>query len=270
MRKTMAVLLLFAMFGDTRADRGPLPTSVIYAATVPFVDTIAPTSGGPNTIINIIGSNLTRVTTVSLGAISTSFSILQPTQIRVVVPTINVAVSTPLTITVGNAAGQNQAKIVFVYVPPTCHDSIKNQDESDVDCGGSCGACGTGHTCSRNADCVTSNCSGGLCRPRVTCNGSPDTGQASNITVLARDAIGCGWTYTIFANTLNDARDCTRNAGLGLSPVSQLCQFWVQIDSGSQSLITSDSDADALNCALVTVCSNCSLSIAEHLSCVFQ
>src|SRR5687768_5305527 len=37
---------------------------------------------------------------------------------------------------------------------PTCTDGIKNQTESDIDCGGiNCPECGDGKTCNSDADC---------------------------------------------------------------------------------------------------------------------
>jgi hypothetical protein len=41
----------------------------------------------------------------------------------------------------------------------SCGDQVKNNDETDVDCGGWCGAkCQNGQTCATNADCVTNEC----------------------------------------------------------------------------------------------------------------
>ncbi len=43
--------------------------------------------------------------------------------------------------------------------PPTCKDEVKNSDETDVDCGGSCTAnCADGLACNENADCQSNNC----------------------------------------------------------------------------------------------------------------
>ncbi len=43
--------------------------------------------------------------------------------------------------------------------PPTCKDEVKNNDETDVDCGGSCTAnCADGLACDDNDDCQSGNC----------------------------------------------------------------------------------------------------------------
>jgi hypothetical protein len=48
---------------------------------------------------------------------------------------------------------------------PTCTDGLKNGDESDVDCGGSCPRCANSRTCRRDDDCVSGFCSSGVCLP---------------------------------------------------------------------------------------------------------
>jgi|GEM_PF-6286748 len=46
----------------------------------------------------------------------------------------------------------------------TCTDGIKNQDETDVDCGGSkCPKCGYPHSCNIGTDCISGICTGGIC-----------------------------------------------------------------------------------------------------------
>gem|GEM_PF-1854959 len=53
----------------------------------------------------------------------------------------------------------------------TCFDSTKNQDETDVDCGGStCGGCDLTDDCSINGDCTSGNCSGDVCVAVASCS----------------------------------------------------------------------------------------------------
>jgi len=48
----------------------------------------------------------------------------------------------------------------------TCQDGKKNQDETDVDCGGTnCGKCPGGKTCGKDSDCITGVCHNGKCAP---------------------------------------------------------------------------------------------------------
>ena len=53
---------------------------------------------------------------------------------------------------------------------PSCDDGVRNQDESDVDCGGaaSCPRCPDGSTCTTPGDCATGACMGGTCGSGVT------------------------------------------------------------------------------------------------------
>ncbi len=54
---------------------------------------------------------------------------------------------------------------VLLNTEYACSDKIKDGDESDVDCGGSCSAkCPTGRACGSNSDCRTSFCVSGICK----------------------------------------------------------------------------------------------------------
>jgi len=50
----------------------------------------------------------------------------------------------------------------------TCDDGIKNQDETDVDCGGSCSPCANGEGCFGNGDCLSNNCVDDICTASAT------------------------------------------------------------------------------------------------------
>lgn len=47
--------------------------------------------------------------------------------------------------------------------PPSCDDGVHNQDETDLDCGGGCPACGLGSACQVDLDCASEWCAGGEC-----------------------------------------------------------------------------------------------------------
>lgn len=63
---------------------------------------------------------------------------------------------------------------------PTCDDARRNQDETDIDCGGVCGGCIDGATCISDADCSFSSCSEGVCGgPVESCDdGLQNQGEA--------------------------------------------------------------------------------------------
>src|SRR5689334_17611643 len=50
------------------------------------------------------------------------------------------------------AAGVGIPGCVF-YLNPQCDDRIRNGDETDIDCGGACGKCDIGASCSKDTDC---------------------------------------------------------------------------------------------------------------------
>ena len=46
----------------------------------------------------------------------------------------------------------------------SCTDGVKNGDETDKDCGGSCGACADGKACLEGADCIDLDCKSSVCQ----------------------------------------------------------------------------------------------------------
>jgi hypothetical protein len=65
----------------------------------------------------------------------------------------------------------------------SCTDGTKNGDETDLDCGGSCGACVEGKACEVANDCSAGTCFSGTCAPRmwvVASTGSDVAIPASN------------------------------------------------------------------------------------------
>ncbi len=58
-----------------------------------------------------------------------------------------------------------------------CNDGKLDNDETDIDCGGSlCGPCSIGEQCNNNLDCKSNNCDNGVCKKEVkTCDESIDS-----------------------------------------------------------------------------------------------
>jgi len=80
-----------------------------------------------------------------------------------------------------------------------CSDGIKNQDETDVDCGGICGAnCNDGSSCISCLDCLNNYCENNTC---VSCN--------DNTTNLNETDIDCGGNV---CNSCDDGKNCTDNS----------------------------------------------------------
>ncbi len=78
--------------------------------------------------------------------------------------------------------------------PPaeTCSDGTMNQDETDVDCGGTCGAtCTPGDMCGANGDCTTDICEGGTCQPMPTCSDGAMNGTETDVDCGGSMCMAC-------------------------------------------------------------------------------
>ena len=76
----------------------------------------------------------------------------------------------------------------FKKMADTCTDTFQNQDETDVDCGGTiCSPCDLGQSCSINNDCVSNNCDAGTCAIIPSC----DVTFSETINYLNK-WVGCG------------------------------------------------------------------------------
>ena len=89
--------------------------------------------------------------------------------------------------------------------PATCKDGIKNGNESDVDCGGSCGKCGGGKRCAANADCVGPLCTAGVCNYTLRFGAALNENVAGSPAALASgDLDGDGAIDLVVVNSSND------------------------------------------------------------------
>jgi hypothetical protein len=59
----------------------------------------------------------------------------------------------------------NTTDIPVLITPPIhlCYNGVKDDNETDVDCGGKCGGCSDGSKCIIGTDCLSKNCVSGLC-----------------------------------------------------------------------------------------------------------
>ena len=79
-----------------------------------------------------------------------------------------------------------------------CTDGIKNGDETDVDCGGSCLPCAPGFECLVPGDCQTLLCAGGICT-EATCDDGEANGDETGV-----DCGGSCPTECLTGDTLYD------------------------------------------------------------------
>lgn len=84
-----------------------------------------------------------------------------------------------------NATSEIHSVYVTAGSPPTtlsnhCADLVKNYDETDIDCGGSCAKCAQYKKCKASSDCLSNYCSSGICRS-PSCSDDIKNGDESGI-----------------------------------------------------------------------------------------
>lgn len=66
-------------------------------------------------------------------------------------------------------------KEIICFIPAaTCFDSVLNEDETAVDCGGVCvgvRSCTTGDSCTTALDCISNVCTGNICQGELIYSG---------------------------------------------------------------------------------------------------
>ncbi|HEX4336222.1 MAG TPA: hypothetical protein VH062_09935 [Polyangiaceae bacterium] len=112
-------------------------------------------------------------------------------------------------------------------VAASCGDGVKNGDETDTDCGGSCSGCAVMKACGANKDCAlpaSGICAGGKCAA-ATCSDGIQNGSESDAD-CGGSCAGCALTKTCGVNT-----DCVLPASgkcTGGKCVAPLCTDGVQ------------------------------------------
>lgn len=84
--------------------------------------------------------------------------------------------------------------------PESCTDGEKDQNETDVDCGGVCAPCANGLHCLVDADCANGECSNGICViPGEECDiGDTRCNSSGNVETCADP--GDHWDEKVCAN----------------------------------------------------------------------
>ncbi len=89
----------------------------------------------------------------------------------------------------------------------SCVDTVQNQDETDVDCGGSCPACDDGKNCLADQDCSSNDCNENVCAA-AACDDLKKNGAETDIDCGGADCLPCA-----------DGQAC----GVGLDCASETC-----------------------------------------------
>jgi len=71
-------------------------------------------------------------------------------------------------------------KFDITKTPASCSNGLKDQDESDEDCGGSCEGCTEGKSCIANSDCQENNCNSSSQCQGASCSDGIENGDESD------------------------------------------------------------------------------------------
>ncbi|HEY0882510.1 MAG TPA: Ig-like domain-containing protein, partial [Archangium sp.] len=85
----------------------------------------------------------------------------------------------------------NVAVAEATMLTPSCSDRLRNGTETDVDCGGSCPACGFGQLCTTNVDCASNRCLSGMCALPPSCTDGVKNGTETGLD-CGGSCMGCG------------------------------------------------------------------------------
>jgi hypothetical protein len=99
---------------------------------------------------------------------------------------------------------------------PSCDDGVKNQDETDVDCGGAtCSACAEGDSCQAASDCATGNCDMGNTDTCVATDAETCTDGIQNQDEADVDCGGATCSACAIGASCDEHADCA----------TQVCDF---------------------------------------------
>jgi hypothetical protein len=100
-----------------------------------------------------------------------------------------------------------------------CHDRVLDGDETDIDCGGSCGACRGGAACVKGGDCQSGACNSNACAA-PSCSDGIRNGFESDTD--------CGWNCGACAEGKQCVLDADCATGLSCRPGPQASQYTCQ------------------------------------------
>ncbi|MBL7021879.1 IPT/TIG domain-containing protein [Patescibacteria group bacterium] len=143
-------------------------------------------------------------------------------------------------------------------LPAHCFNQVRDEDETGVDCGGSCGGC-LGDSCDNNpaANICEPNdslCGQGICNLDCICalapvisNISPDNGAEGNYITITGDGFGSSEGSVVFLGSASSGDEVTANIAACVSawsPWQVIVEVPEGIVSGGIKIITSGGDFD--------------------------
>jgi hypothetical protein len=144
---------------------------------------------------------------------------------------------------------------------PSCSDTFKNQNESDVDCGGVCGSnCLDGKTCNSGSDCYSRVCHNSLCAT-PTCSDMVKNGLEADVDCGGVCAYKCADGKTCGSNN-----DCVSGV---CDSTSKICAA-PSCSDGIKNGTETDMDCGGIcpKCSIGKMCSiNSDCSSASNTAC---
>ena len=109
--------------------------------------------------------------------------------------------------------------------PSHCSDSVLSGDETDIDCGGSCGGCAGGKMCNDGNDCLGFSCLTNICEPQHCGDGAMSGDE------LGVDCGGsCGTACVVY--------DCASQTQIPLAECEKLKDYYNAADGPNWATIT--------------------------------
>jgi hypothetical protein len=151
---------------------------------------------------------------------------------------------------------------------PSCSDGVKNQDETDVDCGGAhCPACVGGQHCNTMSDCDSLDCNAGTCTAATCSDGVKNQGESD---------VDCGGTHCppcVNGQKCAKGSDCQSLSCSGGSCVAATCSDGIKngtetdVDCGGSSC--QQKCASGKGCMVNSDCASnvCSANVCQPPTC---
>ncbi|HRE88285.1 MAG TPA: fibrinogen-like YCDxxxxGGGW domain-containing protein [Myxococcota bacterium] len=235
--------------GTTSALSPSIGTSFTFTYTAPATSQLT-TLSSPTSLFGSLGFTITATpdaTSITTSATSTctitprragaviytastsfspstsagSVSAVTPTGIATSFTFTLTAPSTAQTLTVGSGLTTTN-----VTVTATCSDGVKNGTETAIDCGGSCGDCANGQTCSTASDCVSSFCSSGTCAWATSCNALLPQNPTSGEYTIDPDGAGASGTYLVYCDMVTAGGGWTVFRNVDVGSATSVNQAW--------------------------------------------
>ncbi|MBI2133207.1 PEGA domain-containing protein [Candidatus Woesearchaeota archaeon] len=86
---------------------------------------------------------------------------------------------------------------------PTCFDYIKNQNETDIDCGGNCVGCENTKACISDKDCMSFSCA------NQKCSSTQDTCSNNRLDAATESDVDCGNQCSLKGKKCDSGKQCT-------------------------------------------------------------